>query len=484
MYTLGYRYPFAKPEAEICVAQFVSVRPTQEIRYFRMKRGELFAEEEYFAEDAVEADARTRYYSLDEGARDLEVNVPQLYSLDEPLDRELQFVLQRDLGIKDAMSLELGSRSATEIKESAPEETETWTLQNALWRVQQRASLHERVSLQRAFSENLSFGATPRSARSMKGHHTPRSARSLDVRSHSSPRLASLIPHDQFLRIPELKDPSSPRSVCSDSCLSVQFMGGLERALIRSDSESSIVSMSGLTKTLHPPSSRSIDSERQRMSYLESRNSFTREAVAPRAMTPEPPRHNAITPEPHRRKPKAKAKARDTRDSDSASKFSSSDSVGYSSFNDSRSSSGSRTAKFIAMPPSVGNVLTWNRPRPGGALDCCENKETPENRKPSPKLTVANTGRTPDKLRSPDKATMSSRASVSSMRSSWSRDTTLSSRSSNDTQSPEALRRKSGSAVANARATQASSPTRRPPLATRGSPQLPIKRPEKMSSKP
>lgn len=86
-FPLAFRHPFVKQEPEICVAQFVTVVPTQEIRYYRMRKGQLYPEDEYYLEPSLggvlieeppvfrvipAADCRTRYYPTDDIGRSLE----------------------------------------------------------------------------------------------------------------------------------------------------------------------------------------------------------------------------------------------------------------------------------------------------------------------------------------------------------------------------------------------------------------------------
>lgn len=441
----GYRLP---QDAEICVAQFVTVAPSQEIRYYRMLRGQLFPEDEYYMEPApprfAAADGlRSRYYSMDDAVAT---------SLGPTFEREYVYGVRpmtrlRSVGADMRLNSHATEHIHTVTTGPAEATSTTWQSRDGIGRSQaDNRDLASDAAFQRSATET-----TPRVQRAP----TPRSAA---VPSTKPAQVEVPRTHDQ----PELHvSPRGSVSVASDSCLSVQFLGGIERALARSDSETSVVSMSGVTRRLpQPPRPADRDTA--------PKSSPPAEHSAEALYTPE--RHRLSVKRASPKKGTKQGITRVTSDRDSTSRLSSTDSIGHSSFNDSLGRCSGGSAAPRGALPSVGNILTWNRPRPGGL-------EPPANRSPTRagKADASPTSRTP-----------SSRASLSdSMRSTVSRGTVPSARSSLSLSS-SAMRsptsqRKNHRAPAPPPSTPHDSPIRR-----RGSagPKLPIRRPESAGGAP
>eukprot|EP00670_Eutreptiella_braarudii_P010393 CAMPEP_0174312786 /NCGR_PEP_ID=MMETSP0810-20121108/4519_1 /TAXON_ID=73025 ORGANISM="Eutreptiella gymnastica-like, Strain CCMP1594" /NCGR_SAMPLE_ID=MMETSP0810 /ASSEMBLY_ACC=CAM_ASM_000659 /LENGTH=188 /DNA_ID=CAMNT_0015421289 /DNA_START=54 /DNA_END=617 /DNA_ORIENTATION=- len=86
-HSLGFRsIPYgAAPDPEIRVAHFVAVQPTQEIRYYRMRRGQLYAEDEYYQRPATPSNFTS--FELNSSPEMEQTKLERAHSHDMPVRR-------------------------------------------------------------------------------------------------------------------------------------------------------------------------------------------------------------------------------------------------------------------------------------------------------------------------------------------------------------------------------------------------------------
>eukprot|EP00668_Euglena_longa_P006590 GGOE01007877.1.p1 GENE.GGOE01007877.1~~GGOE01007877.1.p1 ORF type:complete len:504 (-),score=19.75 GGOE01007877.1:998-2368(-) len=438
-----------------------------------MRKGQLYPEDEYYLEPPLAGvlveeeppifrllpatECRARFHAMDgidclpdSGPLDSEVKGKEIQTDVWLSEESLKQEKEEEMAVIHTIQETDQRRREADLKEGC--DPESWTVQNALRRFQPRCQVRQSSdgAVMTMAWTNIT-NATPRSARSF---HTPRSSRSLTGTPRQSVNISPRFQHghgDSFLQVGHEQGDSTPRSVFSDSCLSVQCMGGVERALVRSDSEYSIVSMTAVTKQLHHTVQKE---ETGRISHKE----FCAAESSERMMRSRSPEVARRTPKSAKKSTKAIGRAMSDRDS---SKFSSNDSVGHSSFDESLGRSSQTSSQLKSMlPPSVGNVLTWNRPRPGATLEA---SPTASRRKQSPK-------RGPSRVSAPAQNGQS-RGLIPSARS------TISVTSSPSDFGPDARKRSRARVPSPPPTTPATSPVRLRPEA---SPKTPAKCPDRV----